>query len=94
MIMSNVLMTLVLLCSCSSEQSIVQPVKMDNLQNSGCKFALSKTQSRPEFYTEEMDKAPKLKVKVDAEGVASCNVVDLKENCAVKEIRPQVNMRN
>ena len=42
-------MTLVLLCSCSSEQSIVQPVKMDNLQNSGCKFALSKTESRPEF---------------------------------------------
>lgn len=37
-----------------------------------------------------MDKATKLKVKVDAEGVASCNVVDLKENCAVKEIRPQV----
>ena len=90
MVISNVLMALVSLSSCSSEQSLVQPVRMDNLQNSGCKFALSATESKPEFYAAEMDKAPTLKIEVDAEGIASVNVVDLKENCAVKEIRPQI----
>ena len=90
MVISNVLMALVSLSSCSSEQSLVQPVRMDNLQNTGCKYALSATESKSEFYTEEMDKAPTLKIEVDAEGIASVNVVDLKENCAVKEIRPQI----
>lgn len=90
MIIGNALMALFLLCSCSSEQSLEQPVRMDNLQNSGCKYALSATESKPEFYTEEMDKAPTLEIEVDAEGIASVNVVDLKENCAVKEIRPQI----
>ena len=89
--MSNVLMTLGLLCSCSSEQSLVQPVRMEHLQNSGCKFALSKTESKPEFYAEEMEKAPKLKVEVDAKGSVTFNAVDLKENCAVREIRPQIH---
>lgn len=85
-------MTLGLLCSCSSEQSLVQPVRMEHLQNSGCKFALSKTESRPEFYAEEMEKVPKLKIEVDAKGSVTFNAVDLKENCAVREIRPQINL--
>lgn len=86
----NVLTALFLLGSCSSEQSLVQPVKMERLQNSGCKYALSATESKPKFYTAEMEKTPKLEIKVDAKGIASINVVDLKENCAVKEIRPQI----
>ena len=92
MIIDNALMALFLLCSCSSEQSLVQPVKMDHLQNSGCKYALSATESKLEFYTEEMEKTPKLEIKVDAEGIASINVADLKENCAVTEIRPQIKV--
>lgn len=92
MIIGNALMALFLLGSCSSEQSLVQPVKMDHLQNSGCKYALSAKESKPEFYSEEMEKTPKLEIKVDAEGIASINVVDLKENCAVKEIRPQIKV--
>lgn len=92
MIIGKALMALFLLCSCSSEQSLEQPVRMDNIQNSGCKYALSATESRPEFYAEEIEKTPTLEIKVDAEGIASVNVVDLKENCAVKEIRPQIKV--
>ena len=90
MTINNALMALFLLGSCSLEQSLEQPVKMEHLQNSGCKYALSAKESKPEFYSEEMEKTPKIEVRVDAKGIASFNVVDLKENCAVEEIRPQV----
>ena len=81
----------VALASCSSEQSLQDPVKMSDLVNTGCKNSFSAKESRPEFYASEMEKSSMLRVSVDGKGCAAFLVSNIKGNCALKEFRPKVD---
>lgn len=80
--------------SCSTEQNIMEPIRMSDVVSSGCTSSFSAKESRPEYYSAEMDKTPKMVISVDAKGIAHFNVTDLQANCAVNGFRPQVSSQD
>ncbi|MBO4964007.1 MAG: hypothetical protein Q4F85_04480 [Prevotella sp.] len=87
---STLMMSLALF-SCSSEQNVTVPVRLNNLVNTGCKASLSAKESRPDFYQNEMGKTTKMTISADAKGIVNLKITDIKENCGVREIRPQID---
>ena len=45
------------LAACSSEQSLMEPVRLSDLTYTGCKTSYSAQESRPEFYAREICRA-------------------------------------
>ena len=76
--------------ACSTEQNVMEQVRMSDVVNSGCTLSFSATESRPEYYKAEKEKSAKVLVSVDAKGVAHFEVTDLQANCAVNGFSPQV----
>ena len=76
--------------ACSTEQNIMEQVRMSDVVNSGCISSFAATESRPEYYKAEKEKSAKMLVSVDAKGIAHFQVTDLQENCAVNGFSPQV----
>ena len=76
--------------ACSTEQNVMELVRMSDVVNSGCTSSFSATESRPEYYKAEKEKSAKMLVSVDAKGVAHFQVTDLQANCAVNGFSPQV----
>ena len=73
--------------ACSTEQNIMEQVRMSDVVNSGCISSFSATESRPEYYKAEKEKSAKMLVSVDAKGIAHFQVTDLQESCAVNGFR-------
>lgn len=80
--------------SCSTEQNAMEQVRMSDVVNSGCTSSFSAQESRPEYYKEEMEKTPKMVISVDAKGVVHFNVTDIQANCAINGFRPQVSSQD
>ena len=76
--------------ACSTEQNVMEQVRMSDVVNSGCTSSFSATESRPEYYKAEKEKPTQMLVSVDAKGVAHFQVTDLQANCAVNGFSPQV----
>ena len=80
--------------ACSTEQNAMEQVRMSDVVNSGCTSSFSAKESRPEYYSAEMEKIPKLAISVDAKGIAHFKVIDLQANCAINGFRPQVSSQD
>ena len=76
--------------ACSTEQNVMEQVRMSDVVNSGCISSFSATESRPEYYKAEKEKPTQMSVSVDAKGIAHFQVTDLQENCAVNGFNPQI----
>lgn len=76
--------------ACSTEQNVMEQVRMSDVVNSGCISSFSATESRPEYYKAEKEKPTQMSVSVDAKGVAHFEVAGLQANCAVNGFQPQV----
>lgn len=74
------------LSACSSESMVLDSLKVYDVANSACKDALSKTETRSDFYTANYDKAATLNVEFGQDGVARCVLEDVKGVCGVKHI--------
>ena len=80
--------------ACSTEQNVMEQVRMSDVVNSGCTSSFSATESRPEYYKAEKEKSAKMLVSVDAKGIAHFQVTDLQANCAVNGFNPQVHAQD
>ena len=74
------------LSSCSTEQNAMQPIRISDVISSGCTSSFSAKESRPEYYESEMEKSPKMVISVDANGTGHFTVADLRENCALTKL--------
>ena len=52
--------------ACSTEQNVMEQVRMSDVVNSGCTSSFSATESRPEYYKAEKEKPTQMSVSVDA----------------------------
>ena len=87
-------MTAMAMGACSTEQNVMEQVRMSDVVNSGCTSSFSATESRSEYYKAEKEKPTQMSVSVDAKGAANFEVTDLKANCAVNGFRPQVHSQD
>ena len=76
--------------ACSTEQNLMEQVRMSDVVNSGCISSFSATESRPEYYKAVKEKPTQMSVSVNAKGVAHFEVAGLQANCAVNGFQPQV----
>ena len=76
--------------ACSTEQNVMEQVRMSDVVNSGCISSFSATESRPEYYKAEKEKPTQMSVSVNAKGIAHFEVAGLQANCAVNGFQPQV----
>lgn len=82
------------LAACSSEQSLMEPVKLSDLTYTGCKTSYSAKESRPEFYAREKEKTPKMTISVGSKGIATVRVTDLEYDCITEKINAQIDTQD
>ena len=82
------------LAACSSEQSLMEPVRLSDLTYTGCKTSYSAKESRPEFYAREKEKTPKMTISVGSKGIATVRVTDLEYDCITEKINAQIDTQN
>lgn len=82
------------LSSCSTEQNAMQPIRMSDVISSGCTSSFSAKESRLKYYESEMEKSPKMVISVDANGTGHFTVAGLRGNCALNGFRPQVSSQD
>mgnify|MGYP006939728829 CR=1 FL=1 len=82
------------LASCSSEQSVTEPVRLSDIVNTGCTRSFSAKESRPEYYKSEQKKSPQVSITIDKNEVATFKFADLEANCIVSEFRPSVEIND
>lgn len=82
------------LAACSSEQSLMEPVRLSDLTYTGCKTSYSAQESRPEFYAREKEKTPKITISVGSKGIATVRVADLEYDCITEKINAQIDTQD
>lgn len=80
------LLCIIGLSACSSENVVLDSLRVYDVANSTCKSSLSPTDTRPDFYAENNAIPAKLSIELDKDGIAQCLLEDLKANCAVRNI--------
>lgn len=82
------------LAACSSEQSLMEPVRLSDLTYTGCKTSYSAQESQPEFYAREKEKTPKMTISVGSKGIATVRVADLEYDCITEKINAQIDTQD
>lgn len=80
------LICLIGLSACSSENIVLDALRVYDVANSTCKLTLSPTETRPDFYLENDAKHTTLSIELGKDGVAQCVFEDVAANCAVRNI--------
>ena len=80
------LLCIIGLSACSSENVVLDSLRVYDVANSTCKSSLSPTDTRPDFYAENNAIPAKLSIELDKDGIAQCVLEDVKANCAVRNI--------
>lgn len=86
------LICLIGLSACSSENVVLETLRVYDVANSTCKLNLSPTETRIDFYLENDAKPATLSIELEKDGIAQCALEDVKANCAVRNI--YVNIAN
>lgn len=86
------LICLIGLSACSSENVVLETLRVYDVANSTCKLNLSPTETRLDFYLENDAKPATLSIELGKDGIAQCALEDVKANCAVRNI--YVNIAN
>ena len=74
------------LSACSSENVVLDSLRVYDVANSTCKSSLSTTETRPDFYLENDAVRTTLSIELGKDGIAQCVLEDVKANCAVRNI--------
>lgn len=85
------LICLIGLSACSSENVVLDALRVYDVANSTCKLSLSPTETRPDFYLENQDKPATLHVELGKDGIAQCILEDVDANCAGGNIHVNVS---
>lgn len=80
------LICLIGLSACSSENVVLDALRVYDVTNSICKLNLSSTETLPDFYLENDAKPATLNIELGKDEVAQCTLEDIKANCAVRNI--------
>lgn len=80
------LLCIIGLSACSSENVVLDSLKVYDVANSTCKSSLSATETRPDFYLENEAVPATLSIELGKDGIAQCVLEDVKANCAVRNI--------
>lgn len=80
------LICLIGLSACSSENVVLDALRVYDVANSACKLTLSPTEIRPDFNLVNDAKSATLSFELGKDGVAHCAFEDVVANCAVKKI--------
>ena len=86
------LLCIIGLSACSTENAILDSLRVYDVANSTCKLTLSPTETRPDAYAENNIVPATLSMELGKDGIAQCMLEDVKANCAVKNI--YVNIAN
>lgn len=86
------LISLVCLSACSSENAVLDALRVDDVNTSTCKTALSPTETRSDFYAANYGKPAILNIDLGEDGTAQCLLEDVEANCSVENIL--VNIAN
>ena len=74
------------LSACSSENAVLDSLRVYDVANSTCKSSLSPTETRPDFYLDNGAVPATLSIELGKDGIAQCVLKDVKANCAVRNI--------
>lgn len=88
------LICLVGLSACSSENVVLDALKVYDVANSACKLTLSETETRSNFYLENDARPTTFKLELGKDGVARCAFEDVEANCGVKNIYVNIVNQN
>lgn len=88
------LICLIGLSACSSENVVLDTLRIYDVANSTCKLTLSPTETRPDFYLENDAKPATLSIELGKEGIALCAFEDVTANCAVRNIYANIVSQN
>ena len=80
------LLCIIGLSACSSENVVLDSLRVYDVANSTCKSSLSVTETRPDFYLEYDAVPATLSIELGKDGIAQCVLEDVKANCAVRNI--------
>ena len=80
------------LSACSSENIVLDTLRVYDVANSTCKLTLSPTETRPDFYLENDATPATLSIALGKDGIAQCTLENVEANCAVRNI--YVNIAN
>ncbi|KXB45172.1 hypothetical protein HMPREF1870_01087 [Bacteroidales bacterium KA00344] len=80
------LLCIIGLSACSSENIVLDSLRVYDVANSTCKSSLSATETRPDFYLENDAARTTLSIELGKDGIAQCVLEDVKANCAVRNI--------
>ena len=80
------LLCIIGLSACSSENVVLDSLRVYDVANSTCKSSLSATETRPDFYLENDAVPATLSIELGMDGIAQCVLEDVKANCAVRNI--------
>lgn len=80
------LLCIIGLSACSSENVVLDSLRVYDVANSTCKSSLSVTETRPDFYLENDAVRTTLSIELGKDGIAQCVLEDVKANCAVRNI--------
>ena len=78
------LLCIIGLSACSTENAILDSLKVYDVANSTCKLTLSPTETRPDAYAENNIVPATLSMELGKDGIVQCMLEDMKANCAVK----------
>lgn len=80
------LLCIIGLSACSSENVVLDSLRVYDVANSTCKSSLSATETRPDFYLENDAVPATLSIELGKDGIVQCVLEDVKANCAVRNI--------
>lgn len=80
--------------ACSSENVVLDALKVYDVANSTCKLNLSPTETRSDFYLENQDSPTTLHIELGKDGIAQCLIEDVKDNCIIKERKVNVSCQD
>lgn len=93
----NLIKYLLALCSleviaaCSSENVIVENVKVTDILTSDCKSSASKEDSRPEHLTDFYSNKTKLLMFMGKDNTITAQFLDVMDNCAIGQLNVDVS---
>ena len=88
------LLCIIGLSACSSENVVLDSLRVYDVANSTCKSSLSATETRPDFYLENDAVPATLSIELGKDGIAQCVLEDVKANCAVRNIYVNIVNQN
>lgn len=82
------------LSSCSSENTVLDSLRVYDVANSACKTSLSTVDMHSDFYAVDYGKPATFSVELGKDGTVQCLLEDVKANCSVRKIHVDVVSRD